>query len=73
MEKTIAQDFYEAAYTEGEYIRPLDSKIEAAGGIMIASSNWDDEGRETAQSFSPTETWEFPDGSILQVGYSFCC
>ena len=50
-----------------DYVRPQDSLLRAAGGELVASSN--DNG---SYSHSPTEMWEFPDGSRLRVTYSDC-
>ena len=50
-----------------EYVRPSSSSLRAAGGELVSSSN--DRG---SYSHSPTEMWEFPDGSRLRVTYSDC-
>ena len=50
-----------------EYVRPQGSLLRAAGGVLISSSN--DNG---GWSHSPTEMWEFPDGSRLRVTCSDC-
>ena len=55
------------AYDEdGRYYRPRDAVLEGMGGRIVASSN----DGERDVSFSPTDTWEFPDGSRLEVAYS---
>ena len=50
-----------------DYVRPQDSLLREAGGELVASSN--DNG---SYSHSPTEMWEFPDGSRLRVTCSDC-
>ena len=50
-----------------EYARPSNSSLRAAGGVLISSSN--DNG---GYSHSPTDLWEFPDGSRLRVTCSDC-
>ena len=50
-----------------EYARPTGKSLREAGGELVASSN--DKG---GYSHSPTEIWEFPDGSRLRVTYSDC-
>ena len=50
-----------------EYARPTGKSLREAGGELVASSN--DKG---SYSHSPTEIWEFPDGSRLRVTYSDC-
>ena len=50
-----------------DYVRPQDSLLREAGGELVASSN--DNG---SYSHSPTDLWEFPDGSRLRVAYSDC-
>lgn len=49
----------------GEYHRPRDQALLAWGGRMVHSSNW----QSGDQSFSPTDVWEFPDRSQLEVAY----
>ena len=67
MTVTIARDIASLCYPEGwEYVRPINSYLWERGGIRLSSSN-DGEG---TFSFSPTDVWEFPDGSKLEVGYS---
>ena len=53
-----------------EYIRPQDSLLREAGGVLIASSN--DGAGNGSWSHSPTELWQFPDGSQLEVAFSDC-
>ena len=50
-----------------DYVRPQNSLLREAGGVLISSSN--DNG---SYSHSPTDMWEFPDGSRLRVAYSDC-
>ena len=50
-----------------EYARPTGKSLREAGGELVASSN--DKG---GYSHSPTEIWEFPDGSRLRVTCSDC-
>ena len=53
-----------------EYIRPSNSSLRAAGGVLISSSN--DGAGNGSWSHSPTDLWEFPDGSRLGVSASGC-
>ena len=53
-----------------EYCRPSNSSLRAAGGELISSSN--DGAGNGSWSHSPTDMWEFPDGSRLQVTCSSC-
>ena len=53
-----------------EYIRPSNSSLRALGGALVSSSN--DDAGNGSWSHSPTEEWEFPDGSRLEVDYSRC-
>ena len=57
-----------------EYVRPLESSLKECGGILVESSNWNSDGSQktTGISFSPTELWEFADGSVLRVSHSGC-
>ena len=50
-----------------DYVRPQGSLLREAGGELVTSSN--DNG---SYSHSPTEMWEFPDGSRLRVTHSDC-
>ena len=50
-----------------DYVRPQDSLLREAGGELISSSNDNGGG-----SHSPTDLWEFPDGSRLLVTCSDC-
>lgn len=50
-----------------DYVRPQESLLHEAGGVLISSSN--DNG---GYSHSPTDLWEFPDGSRLRVTCSEC-
>lgn len=61
------------AYSEREYCRPHDSRMKDLGAIQVYSSNWD-RGADGSGgwSFSPTDEWKFPDGSIIRVAYSYC-
>ena len=69
MTYTIAQDIqlvFQASIEE-EYQRPADKYLrEVAGGTLVSSSNDGNGG----WSHSPTDEWEFPDGSFLTVTYS---
>lgn len=70
-----AYRFATAAYDDdGNYCRPSDLALGTAGGIKTESSNWDADGATvpSGYSFSPTDVWEFPDGSSLVVDYSGC-
>ena len=53
-----------------EYVRPQGSLLREAGGVLISSSN--DGGGYGPWSHSPTELWQFPDGSRLRVTCSDC-
>lgn len=53
-----------------EYIRPSNSSLRAAGGVLVSSSN--DGAGNGSWSHSPTDLWEFPDGSRLEVAFSGC-
>ena len=53
-----------------EYIRPSNSSLRAAGGVLVSSSN--DGAGNGSWSHSPTDLWEFPDGSQLEVAFSGC-
>ena len=53
-----------------EYIRPSNSSLRAAGGVLVSSSN--DGAGNGSWSHSPTDLWEFPDGSRLEVAFSDC-
>lgn len=66
MKNTIAGAFERQTWGV-EYCRPSNSSLRAAGGELIASSN--DKG---SYSHSPTDMWEFPDGSRLEVAFSGC-
>jgi hypothetical protein len=57
-------------YDEYKYHRPSEHQIIRFGGRCIESSN--DNAGNSGWSFSPTEVWEFPDGSRMEVGYSLC-
>lgn len=63
---TIAGAFEEESWGV-EYIRPSNSSLREAGGELVSSSN--DNG---GYSHSPTDLWEFPDGSRLLVTCSDC-
>jgi hypothetical protein len=70
--KTIAQLFAEMTMDRTEeylaYVRPTTDELERFGHL-IASSNWGPDGEPVSSgvSFSPTEMWEFSDGSRLEV------
>ena len=63
---TIAGAFEQKSWGV-DYVRPQDSLLREAGGVLISSSN--DNG---SYSHSPTDMWEFPDGSRLEVAFSGC-
>lgn len=63
-EKVVAQSYENGKM--GEYGRLSDRYLRSLGGRLTASSN----DGEYIVSFSPTDTWEFPDGSRAIVGYS---
>ena len=70
MEKSVAEQVVDFAYSlseDGTYRRPRDSELrDEFGGRMISSSN---DGASLV-SFSPTDVWEFPDGSRAEIGCS---
>lgn len=69
VQETIAGRFVrESGDWDGDYARPWGAALRKAGGVCIHSSN-DEAG---SWSHSPTEEWEFPDGSRLEVGFSGC-
>lgn len=67
MKNTTIAGAFERQTWGVEYDRPSNSSLRAAGGELVASSN----GRGGC-SHSPTEMWEFPDGSRLRVTCSGC-
>ena len=70
-QETIAGRFVrESGEWDGEYARPWGATLRAAGGVCLQSSN--DGAENGGWSHSPTEVWEFPDGSSLEVRYSGC-
>ena len=70
MSQSIAQQVVVFAHSlreDGLYCRPRDSELrDEFGGRMISSSN----DGESIISFSPTDVWEFEDGSRVEIGYS---
>ena len=67
--RTAAESVVALAYAlrdDGFYSRPRDSEIAAFGGRLISSSN----DGESVISFSPTDVWEFEDGSRVEIGCS---
>ena len=68
--KSIAEQVVEFAYSlseDGTYRRPRDSELrEEFGGRMVSSAN---DGASLV-SCSPTDVWEFPDGSRVEIGCS---
>ena len=69
MEKSIAEQVVDFAYSlseDGTYRRPRDGELRYFGGRLISSSN----DGESIISFSPTDVWEFPDGSRAEIGCS---
>lgn len=74
-EKIEANSFwYDMDYCNGQYLRPSEKELVANSGVLIFSSNYEDNGelKTSGISFSPTEIWEFPDNSQLEVTYSGC-
>ena len=73
---TTAQTIHNYAYDTptGEYARPQENYLRANGGVLVDSSNWDADGAQVSSgwSFSPTETWEFPDGSAIEITCQGC-
>ena len=68
-EMTIAETVVAQSYENGEmgyYARLSDRYLRSLGGRLVASSN----DGESIVSFSPTDTWEFPDGSRAIIGYA---
>lgn len=66
---TSAEKVVRFAYSlreDGSYCRPRDGEIRAFGGRMISSSN----DGESIISFSPTDVWEFEDGSRVEIAYA---
>lgn len=66
---TTAEQVVALAYAlrdDGFYSRPRDSEIAAFGGRLISSSN----DGESVISCSPTDVWEFEDGSRAEIAYS---
>lgn len=51
---------------DGFFSRPRDPEVAAFGGRLVSSSN----DGEAVISFSPTDVWEFEDGSRAQIAYS---
>lgn len=69
MEKSAAEQVVAFAYSmrdDGLYSRPRDSEIAAFGGRLVSSSN----DGEAVISFSPTDVWEFVDGSRAEITWS---
>ena len=68
MPENSAECFVLFAYhpETGEYLRPLESQLKECGGILVDSQ------KTSGISFSPTELWEFADGSVLRVSHSGC-
>lgn len=68
-EMTIAETVVAQSYENGEmgyYARLSDRYLRSLGGRLVASSN----DGESIVSCSPTDTWEFPDGSRAIIGYA---
>lgn len=65
--RSIARQIHDIAYAKTYYSRPPKAELEAYGGVCTYSSN---DGNHSGWSFSPTEEWEFPDGSVIEIGYS---
>ena len=71
LHETIARKLErESGSWDGEYARPLGCELRALGGVCLESSN--DGAGNGSWSHSPTELWEFPDGSQLEVAFSDC-
>ena len=66
---TIAGAFEQESWGV-DYVRPQDDLLREAGGVLISSSN--DGAGNGSWSHSPTDLWEFPDGSRLEVTCSDC-
>ena len=67
--KSIAEQVVDFAYSlseDGTYRRPRDGELRDFGGRLISSSN----DGESIISFSPTDVWEFEDGSRVEIAYS---
>ncbi len=68
-EMTTAETVVAQSYENGEmgyYARLSDRYLRSLGGRLVDSSN----DGESITSFSPTDTWEFPDGSRAIIGYA---
>lgn len=68
-EMTTADEVVAQSYDNGEmgeYARLSDRYLRSLGGRLVDSSN----DGESIVSFSPTDTWEFPDGSRAIIGYA---
>ena len=66
---TSAEKVVRFAYSmreDGFYCRPRDGELRDFGGRLISSSN----DGESIISFSPTDVWEFEDGSRVEIAYS---
>ena len=69
--ETIARRIERESGTWGcEYRRPWGWYLRDLGGVCLESSN--DGAGNGSWSHSPTELWEFPDGSQLEVAFSGC-
>ena len=68
--KSIAEQVVDFAYSlseDGTYRRPRDSELrDEFAGRMVSSSN----DGASLLSCSPTDVWEFPDGSRVEIGCS---
>ena len=67
--KSIAEQVVDFAYSlrdDGFYSRPRDSELRDFGGRLISSSN----DGASLLSCSPTDVWELPDGSRVEIAYS---
>ena len=66
----IAEQVVDFAYSlseDGTYRRPRDSELrDEFAGRMVSSSN----DGASLLSCSPTDVWEFPDGSRVEIGCS---
>jgi hypothetical protein len=70
--KTIAELFSDLTMARSEayltYVRPTADELERFGRL-VNSSNWGPDGEPIpcGYSFSPSEVWEFSDGSRLEI------
>jgi len=66
---STASEIVSRSYPHGQYSRSLAERMaEALDGVVTDSSNWSSD----PLSYSPTERWEFSDGSILEIAHAAC-